>query len=282
MADALRSTVDRLPEAQRTRFAGIQWGWADYPGTTYPAAGMTPEKLAEFQRDAALTFSSRTNSFVGLHQADAQALFDALSAARPGGGERRVNAGNAAMITADQFAAADGRAAIDTYVDGQIDPTALPGGGKLNKHAAEAFRTMAAAAAAQGVTLRVMSGYRTRAAEEAGARRNTNRLAFGAFSPHALGLAADVSLKVGTSAHASFAEASTIMTQLVTMLNSPAYKWIYMNGATYGFYQYRNEPWHWEYNPSGFKATFWSEADDAIRNQPFAQPTPATPPRGHH
>jgi LAS superfamily LD-carboxypeptidase LdcB len=127
-----------------------------------------------------------------------------------------------------------------------------------------------------------MSGYRTRAAEEAGARRNTNRLAFGAFSPHALGLAADVSLKVGTSAHASFAEASTVMTQLVTMLNSPAYKWIYMNGATYGFYQYRNEPWHWEYNPSGFKATFWSEADDAIRAQPFAQPAPATLPRGHH
>ena len=43
------------------------------------------------------------------------------------------------------------------------------------------------------------------------------------------------------------------------MLRSPAYKWIYVHGADYGFYQYRNEPWHWEYNPTGFKTLFWAE-----------------------
>lgn len=258
VADAMQSTIDRLPTAQRERFAGISWGWADYPGTEFPIAGMRPEDVARFRSDAALTYDEAGRKFVGKHQSDAKALFLALAGNRPGGGERRVNIGGQAVITAEEFAAADDQEAIDTYVTGQLG-TALPGGQRLNKYATAAFLTMKEAAATDGVPLTVMSGFRSRASEEAGARQNTNRFAFGGFSPHSLGLAADISLRVGTSARADFSEASTRMDKLVNMLSSPVYKWIYLNGAQYGFFQYRAEPWHWEYNPPGFKTTYWAE-----------------------
>jgi hypothetical protein len=258
VADAMQSTIDRLPGAERERFAGITWGWADYPGTEFPIAGMKPEDVARFRSDSALIFDEAGKKFVGKHQADAKALFLALARNRPGGGERRVNIGGQAMITKEEFAAADDKDAIDAYVTGQLG-TALPGGQRLNKHATAAFSTMKEAAAKDGVPLTVMSGFRSRAAEEAGAKKNTNRYAFGGFSPHSLGLAADISLRVGTSARADFSEASTRMDKLVNMLSSPVYKWIYLNGAPFGFFQYRAEPWHWEYNPPGFKATYWAE-----------------------
>jgi hypothetical protein len=258
VADAMQSTIDRLPTAERERFAGISWGWADYPGTEFPIAGMRPEDVARFRSDAALTYDEAGRKFVGKHQSDAKALFLALSGNRPGGGERRVNIGGQAVITAEEFAAADDQDAIDTYVTGQLG-TALPGGQRLNTYATAAFLTMKEAAATDGVPLTVMSGFRSRASEEAGARQNTNRFAFGGFSPHSLGLAADISLRVGTSARADFSEASTRMDKLVNMLSSPVYKWIYLNGAQYGFFQYRAEPWHWEYNPPGFKTTYWAE-----------------------
>jgi hypothetical protein len=257
VANALLSTVDLLPEAQRARFRAVPWGWADYPGTTYPVAGMTPEVRARFERDTSLTYSEKRHAFVGRHQDDARALFRALAANRPGGGERRVNRGPHALITEKQFKESTDQAGIDSYIVGQTTP--LPGGGRLNKHAAEAFLRMRTAALADGVALRILSGFRSRAAEEATARTSTNRVAFAGFSPHSLGLAMDVALRVGTSAKARFSEISTRMDKLVDMLQSPAYKWIYLHGAAHGFFQYEAEPWHWEYNPPGFEKVFWAE-----------------------
>jgi LAS superfamily LD-carboxypeptidase LdcB len=275
VVDQLRSTIDRLSEEDQKRFKSIKWGWADYPGTQFPIKGMTPDEVERFQSDQSLTFSEKKQAFVGKHQEDALALFLALAQKRPGGGERRVNANSTAIITADEFAAVPDKGAVDAYIVGQIDPTALPGAGAtLNKHAAEAFRKMAEAAQADGVPLKVLSGFRSRAREEATAKKSTNRYAFGGFSPHSLGLAADIALKVGTSTNADFTETVTLMPKLVGILNSPAYKWVYMNGSKFGFYQYRAEPWHWEYNPERFKALFWSEADPAIQQQPFAQTAP--------
>lgn len=258
--DRMRSTIERLPEAQRQRFEGITWGWADYPGTEFPVQGMSAEELERFGRDPALTLNAARTKFVGLHQADASALFSALADSRPGGGERRVNIGADAMITREQFAANADQAGIDAYIVGQVATDPVPGGGRLNRHAAAAFLTMRTAALADGVSLLVLSGFRDRASEEAGARVNTNRQAFAGFSPHSLGLAADISLKVGSAAGADFGEASTRMDKLVGgMLGSPAYKWVFLHGADYGFFQYRAEPWHWEYNPPGFRETFWAE-----------------------
>ena len=130
----MQSTIDRLPAATRERFSGISWGWADYPGTEFPVAGMRPEEVARFRSDASLTFDERGQRFVGKHQEDAKALFLALSGNRPGGGERRVNLGDQAMITREEFAAATDQDAIDAYVTGQLG-TRLPGGQQLNKYA---------------------------------------------------------------------------------------------------------------------------------------------------
>jgi D-alanyl-D-alanine carboxypeptidase len=33
------------------------------------------------------------------------------------------------------------------------------------------------------------------------------------------------------------------------MRDTPAYHWLVANAATFGFYPYDVEPWHWEYNP---------------------------------
>ncbi len=220
---------------------------------------MKPADVARFRTDRSLIYSESEKAFLGRHQDDAKRLFSALADNRPGGGERRVNAGATAMITKTEFAAATDKPSIDAYIQSQVNNTALPGGGRLNKHAAAAFLRMREAAQREGVDLRVLSGFRSRASEEAMAKKNTNRWAFGGFSPHSLGLAADLALRVGSSATADFTETSTRMDKLVGILSSPAYKWVYVNGAAYGFFQYKAEPWHWEYNPPGFKRTFWAE-----------------------
>jgi LAS superfamily LD-carboxypeptidase LdcB len=33
------------------------------------------------------------------------------------------------------------------------------------------------------------------------------------------------------------------------MRDTAAYHWLVANAATFGFYPYDVEPWHWEYNP---------------------------------
>ena len=65
-------------------------------------------------------------------------------------------------------------------------------------------------------------------------------------------------------------EVSTAMTNVRRMLTSPAYKWIFEHGADFGFYQYRREPWHWEYNPDGFREKFWAEAEAGLAHEPEA------------
>ena len=37
------------------------------------------------------------------------------------------------------------------------------------------------------------------------------------------------------------------------------HKWLLLRGEGFGWYPYQNEPWHWEYNPPGFREIFWAE-----------------------
>jgi len=48
------------------------------------------------------------------------------------------------------------------------------------------------------------------------------------------------------------------------MRQSPVHKWLFLRGGAYGWYPYQHEPWHWEYNPSGFRATFFSNWTGAV------------------
>ena len=40
------------------------------------------------------------------------------------------------------------------------------------------------------------------------------------------------------------------------MTPAPAHKWLLLRGAAFGWYPYLHEPWHWEYNPPGFREVF--------------------------
>jgi hypothetical protein len=50
------------------------------------------------------------------------------------------------------------------------------------------------------------------------------------------------------------------MPNIVRMYRSPVYKWMALHGREHGWFPYRREPWHWEYNPPGFRERFESGA----------------------
>ena len=49
------------------------------------------------------------------------------------------------------------------------------------------------------------------------------------------------------------------MPELVRMRESPVHKWLLLRGEEFGWYPYQNEPWHWEYNPPGFREIYWAD-----------------------
>ncbi|MGZ4679236.1 MAG: M15 family metallopeptidase [Ilumatobacteraceae bacterium] len=96
--------------------------------------------------------------------------------------------------------------------------------------AAEAFKSMRAAAATDGVNISVTDSYRTydqqvTLASEKGLTQNGGWAAVPGTSEHGWGLAVDVDVdKTGLA-------------------------WLRANGATYGFVEpATREPWHWEYH----------------------------------
>lgn len=122
------------------------------------------------------------------------------------------------------------------YGNGQIPTSALTsigqGGHKLWGPAAESWKQAVAAAAADGVELRVTDSYRSYAeqvdlAQRKGLYENGGLAAVPGTSNHGWGLAVDVDI-----------------TDPATL------DWIRANGYRFGFVEaVRREPWHWEYRP---------------------------------
>jgi hypothetical protein len=56
------------------------------------------------------------------------------------------------------------------------------------------------------------------------------------------------------------------MEAIVGMRQTPMYDWLFKHGSEYGWYPWHHEPWHWEYNPPGFKNTFYSDYEEFIKN----------------
>ena len=85
-----------------------------------------------------------------------------------------------------------------------------------------------------------------------------NPNAVASFSSHSLGLAID--FKMSHREDFKVTEAATRpMSEIVRMRESPVHKWLLLRGEEFGWYPYQNEPWHWEYNPPGFREIFWAE-----------------------
>jgi hypothetical protein len=255
-----KSAVDKLPKKQKERFEAIDWGRLDFPDTTVPVAGLKKEEADWWRAQPSVVEveDAKGNYFKGANQDEAQKMLDALASATSGGGERRVNRAGHAVLKERAFKLA--KDDFDKVFVGKLDANTIDGH-QLNVDAAAKFREMAAAAKKDKVTLTIGSAYRTRAQEEATAKKIKNRRAFAGFSPHSMGLAVDINLK--TAGYAYKEQATGDFNKVLDMLESPVYKWLSAHASEYGFYPFSSEPWHWEYNPNDeFVTNFFEDNPD--------------------
>ncbi len=253
--DSTTSSLDLLPAAQRDRFRDFAWERDDFPGG--PS---------------------------GANEGRAVQMSNRLSEIRP---ERRANVGDVAVVTRAEHTRQVERhinanlVAIPAFpapAGGGAAPE-QPAGHRLYRDAQAAFMTMRAAALADGIPLIVLSSYRDPAVARRNAERSGNPNAVASFSSHSLGLAVDLRMSMsytdpgGQQRNLRYTETTTRpMQNVVDMRESPVHKWMFLHGAAYGWFPYQHEPWHWEYNPDGFRDRF----REAV-NPPPPPPAAAVP-----
>ena len=217
--DPETSTLDTLPPSRAEFYRNVPWGREDYPGAEE-----------------------------GPHEADALKMAEELSAVRP---QRRANSTDNAVIRESEFV---GDAV--NYVLRQLEPVPGQKEHKLNRQARASFILMRSAAKKDGVDLVIIDADRSAQTAARNATARANSYATARFSSHILGLAIDFKLS-----HGSFKvpEVTTRpMSTVVDMRKSPVHKWLFVRGDKFGWYPYQHEPWHWEYNPPGFRERFWA------------------------
>lgn len=168
-----------------------------------------------------------TRSFAAaLERAGAGTSF-AAAGAPPRAGQARPGVGGFGRITPPPELAGYGNGRIPTEA---LEPIGI-GGHRLWSPAAEAFRLMAADAAADGVTIGVTDSYRpydeqVDLAQRKGLYREGGLAAVPGTSSHGWGMALDVDV------------------------DDRGLQWLRDNGWMYGWAETTpREPWHWEYRP---------------------------------
>jgi hypothetical protein len=177
----------------------------------------------------------------GPNEAEAKELIGAMRRIRP---ERRVNIRKQKVLGKKELTKD-----LATRIQGSFVPVeGQPG--KLHPKAASEFKKLADAAAADGVKLRICAASRSFEKAKKRAEAAGNNFAIADFSGHSLGLAVDLCL---SSQGRRFAETWTGFTNVVAGHESLIHKWMFLKGAAHGWFPYSHEPWHWEYNPPGFR-----------------------------
>ncbi|NKI96667.1 D-alanyl-D-alanine carboxypeptidase family protein [Rhizobacter sp. SG703] len=220
--DLQHSALERLPDPalQRKYLKEVAWKDIEFPDNVPPGGSAT--------------------AAVKAHWALSERLFVDMARVTP---ERRVNLG-------------DTKIAFRAH-----RPVAVPGqaGQQLYAEAAEAFLRMREAALQEGVQLDIASSWRSPAhqAQLSAGQPNAKAVA-GKNSAHMYGLAVDLQMSVRGLDLTGKSQTRTAekMAKLVRMYRSPVYKWMMLRAKGFGWYPYRREPWHWEYNPPGLKARF--------------------------
>lgn len=207
-----------------------------------------PELSEHFRK-----FNWQENDFPGgpegPNEQFADVMVDTLDLVRP---ERRANSTRDAVVLR-----AEATEAAWNYITNQWVSVPDQERWKLNRHALESFVRMRTQAKAEGVDLTILSAHRNPQAAQASAARAGNPNAVASFSSHSLGLAIDFKLSHGDL---KLDETTTRpMSEVVRMRESPVYKWLLLRGEDFGWYPYQNEPWHWEYNPPGFRDIYWAD-----------------------
>ena len=230
------STLDLLARGQSYR--NRKWDRLDYPGHA--------DGEAE-----------------GPHEDEARQMIGDLGAIE---GERRPNTGTTAVVQESEFTS-DER--LRTYIVKQLrtvpdlpaDPVkraraVSQSDQRLNDKALTDFLRMRQDADNDGVDLIIVDGYRTPATSKAHAEgQNPNAIA--SYSSHNLGLAMDLQMSHGRQ---QYEETTTRpMQNVVDMHQAPAHKWMFLHGPDYGWFPWHSEPWHWEYNPTGFRDRFQAD-----------------------
>lgn len=235
--DRKRSTLDLLGERRARRYRAFSWDPADFP-----------------------------DGAPGAHEARATEMFRAMAEIRP---ERRPNSTEHAAVGAHEVDRAK-----EKTIRAQLVQVEGQGLHRLHRAAAASFVEMHRAAAADGVSLRILDADRRFEASRVRSKKAGNKKAIADFSSHNLGLAVDLRM---STRRQRFRETRTSPFQnVVDMTAAPAHKWMLLQGASFGWYPYLHEPWHWEYNPSGFRAEFRAsiglpeegEASDAGEPEP--------------
>jgi len=185
----------------------------------------------------------------GPNEQFADVMVDTLDLVRP---ERRANSTRDAVVLR-----AEATEPVWNYIINQW--VLVPGQErwKLNRHALDSFVRMREQAKAESVDLIILSAHRNPQVAQANAARSGNPNAVASFSSHSLGLAIDFKLSHGDL---KVDETTTRpMSEVVRMRESSVHKWLLLRGEEFGWYPYQNEPWHWEYNPPGFREIYWAD-----------------------
>ena len=185
----------------------------------------------------------------GPNEQFADVMVDALDLVRV---ERRANSTRDAVVLR-----AEATDDVWHYMTNRWVPVPGQERWKLNKYALDSFVRMRHQAKREGVDLIILSSHRYPETARRNAARANNPNAVASFSSHSLGLAIDFKLSHGELKLDETATRS--MSEVVRMRESAVHKWLLLRGEEFGWYPYQNEPWHWEYNPPGFRDTFWAE-----------------------
>lgn len=175
------------------------------------------------------------------HQNDARKMHADFAVIRP---ERRPNL---QVVTESEFCA------NKKQILKLITPLNKTG---LFLHARESFDAMKEAALNDGVQLDIIEAYRYSPSCVGGKlpQKSANKSAVADYSSHMSGLAVDLAMSFPGK---KFIEKSTTpFYDVMEMRKSPVHKWMFLKGAAWGWYPYSPEPWHWEYNPEGYRKLF--------------------------
>ena len=243
-----RALAEGTPRAQQALLRALELKFIHDPKTSGLDI-LGPELSHHFR-----TFAWQAEDFPGgppgPNEQFADVMVDVLDLVRP---ERRANSTRDAVVLREEATEA-----VWEYMTRQWVPVPGQENWKLNRHARESFIRMREQARAEGVDLVILSAHRLRKTAEANAARARNPNAVASFSAHSLGLAVDFDMSHRNDI--KFSGLSTRpMSELVRMRESPVHKWLLLRGEEFGWYPYQNEPWHWEYNPPGFREIFWAD-----------------------
>ncbi len=228
--DPRTSALDVLGPELRAKYRNFDWQRNDYPGNGGPNEDLAREMVEALRAD----------------------IFR----------ERRANSGHDPAVRRSEATEEVWEYILDQW-------TTVPGeeNYQLNKHAVDPYVEMREAAREDGVDLVIRSAHRTPRRAEEGAARAGNPYAVASFSSHSLGLAIDFQLSRPDQDN-RFRISTRPMADVVRMRQSPEHKWLFLRGDEFGWYPFTHEPWHWEYNPPGFREVFWEDFPEGAPEPP--------------